>query len=240
MNSVFYLPIDIHQFIFCFPSHVCCTPAAQFSVRHLKSNLSISGHQTNSKCQWWMSLWDAWQSGKLLKSQTPLIFIWCDLRWRVCCWSVLLCAGKLVCRVGRDGGGDRLGTDETPSGQTPHPANSHPSGSGRSPLISSHQRVPAHYGAPWVGCQLDESPASLLTKSPSIFQPYRLHCVNKMLVSLWLCCRFSCRLNRLINTKLTQLGVQQNFSLRQSCAVSLFYWDLLEFDRYRVCTASRQ
>lgn len=100
MNSIFvcsfYLPIEIHQILFFSPCHVCCRPAVQFSIRHLKSNLSIFGHQTNSKCQWWISLWDARQSGILLMYQTPLIFIWCDLRWRVCCWWASLCARKLV------------------------------------------------------------------------------------------------------------------------------------------------
>lgn len=71
--------------------------------------------------------------------QAPLIFIWSDLRWRVCCWSVPLCEGSQSLE-----GRGRQGPDETPSGQTLHPANSHPSGSGRSPLINSHQRVLAH------------------------------------------------------------------------------------------------
>lgn len=92
------LPIDIEQFVLCLPSHACLTPAGQSSLRHLKSNLSLSGHQTNSKCQWWISFWVAWQSGILLMYQTPLIFIWCDRKWRACCWSIPLCAGNLVCR----------------------------------------------------------------------------------------------------------------------------------------------
>lgn len=152
----FYLLIDIHQFIFCFASSVCWNPAVQFSIRHLKSNLSISGHQTNSKCQWWISLRDAWQSGILLMYQTPLIFILCDLRWRVCCYC------PIVCREAGLQRGWRQGPDETPSGRTPHPANSHPSGSGCSPLISSHQRVPAHQ-PPWVGC-------SSMSPSPNYWQ----------------------------------------------------------------------
>lgn len=47
-----------------------------------------------------------------------------------------------------DGGGGGPQPDETPSGLTPLPANSHPSGLGRSPLVSGHQRVPAHQHAP--------------------------------------------------------------------------------------------
>lgn len=108
----------------------------KFSL-HCRPNLSISDHQTNSKCQWWISLGDSWQSGTRLMCRTPLIFICCDLGREVCRWSVPLCEGsRESC--------ERRGPDETPSGRTPHPANSHPSGSGRFPLISSHQWVPAH------------------------------------------------------------------------------------------------
>lgn len=70
---------------------MCCIPAVQFSFKHLKSNLSFSGHQTISKCQWWISIWDAWQSGVLLMYHIPLFLIWSLLRFWVCCCSVPLC-----------------------------------------------------------------------------------------------------------------------------------------------------
>lgn len=101
-----------------------------------------------------------------------LIFIWCHLRWRVWCWSFLLCVCvELVCR-----GWGRQGPDETPSGQTPHPANSHPSGLGLSPLISSHQRVPAHQRTlSWLPAWKAPSPyyrqKDVKAGSPSIIQP---------------------------------------------------------------------
>lgn len=110
-------------------------------------------------------------------ADTSLIFICHDWRWRVCRWSVPLYAlWELVCRG--DEGEGRKGPDETPSGQTSHPANSHPSGSGRSALIRSHQRVPAHWrtlsGLPalLVPCLITDKKRQK-PGSSSISQPHR-------------------------------------------------------------------
>lgn len=91
--------------------------------------------------------------GSLSEMPANQKYFWCQIPF-ILIW-VLFGSLLLVCPIVRREpvcerwlGGGVLCPDETPSGQSLYPANSHPSGSGHSPLIISHQRVPAHQHTP--------------------------------------------------------------------------------------------
>lgn len=159
----------------------------------MKSNLSISGHQTNSKCQWWISVWDAGQSGILLMYQTPhLHLVSFEIESLMLVFSIVWV--ELVFRGGAGRGQMRphLDRPHTPPILTPVVWDApHSSAAIKGRLPTS---------APWVGCQLEEFLALLPTKggdsrevlnhsttrgSQGSHLSHTLHCL-----SLWFLFRF--------------------------------------------------
>lgn len=119
----------------------CTPPVVQLGFRYLKSNLSSSGHQTIPKCQWWISLWVA-----------------LTIRGTFWCSRILSSPFYSLMREGESERERKRWEEEgqfmvrprwDPIWTDPHilPTLT-PSGSGRSPLISRHQRVPAHQRTP--------------------------------------------------------------------------------------------
>lgn len=143
-------------------------PAVQLGFRYLKSNLSISGHQTIPKCQWRISLWlaptirDTFWCPRTLSSSFRS-----DRRQRE--WEAGWERGRER-KVG-GGGSSRRGPDETPSGRTPTSCQLSPPVARDAPHSSAAIKGCLPTSAPWVGCQPDESQASLLTKRGGSREP---------------------------------------------------------------------